>query len=309
MKKLLYTLTLVGTLALTACDHKELCMDHGHMTDVEVAFDWQQVSDANPKTMVVQIFNTDGTHYMRNEFVGKDGGAIRADAGEYNIICHNGEMETVDEIEAQWDGYYLTCVSQGLLEPMGRDGKAPRPEGTDNQPVVSPPNQVWTALHEHFQVKPLTTDQKLILSPVEVTTNCTILIDSVENLGTGISVSAALSGMSGSYHIIRGTHFGEPVTMPVALSQQGDNQLVADFKIFGHCPEDEIKHILTIYTSDKHYYNFDVTAQMHSQTADPNHLIITIGHLKLPEPQPEGGGMSPSFSEWEEVEVIGVDMH
>ena len=70
--------------------------------------------------------------------------------------------------------------------------------------------------------------------------------------------------------------------------------------MFGHCPDSrsDRRHILTVYTSSRYYYNFDVTDQIHSGT-NPTELTIEIDKLVLPKP--DGGGMNPSVGDWSDV--------
>lgn len=35
----------------TACEHKDLCYDHSHTTQLEVVFDWTEAPDADPATL------------------------------------------------------------------------------------------------------------------------------------------------------------------------------------------------------------------------------------------------------------------
>ena len=56
-------------LGICSCDHKELCMNHSHMVDVDVVFDWSHAPDADPVAMVVQFFRVeDGRQCYRCEF-------------------------------------------------------------------------------------------------------------------------------------------------------------------------------------------------------------------------------------------------
>ncbi len=41
---------------MQGCEHKDLCYDHSHMTDLRVDFDWSAAPDAEPGTMVVHFF-------------------------------------------------------------------------------------------------------------------------------------------------------------------------------------------------------------------------------------------------------------
>ena len=42
---------------MQGCEHKDLCYDHSHMTDLRVDFDWSAAPDAEPGTMVVHFFS------------------------------------------------------------------------------------------------------------------------------------------------------------------------------------------------------------------------------------------------------------
>lgn len=46
-------------LLLTSCNHRELCYDHEHWIDLQVAFDWSEEPAAAPATMVVWFFPAD----------------------------------------------------------------------------------------------------------------------------------------------------------------------------------------------------------------------------------------------------------
>ena len=95
-------------LGICSCDHKDLCMNHSHMVDVDVSFDWSYAPDADPVAMVVQFFRVDdGRQCYRCEFsparkgeTGRGlikGGKVRIPAGEYRILFHNNDIERMDE--------------------------------------------------------------------------------------------------------------------------------------------------------------------------------------------------------------------
>ena len=67
---------MLATLAFLtqSCDHKDLCYRNEHHTELEIKFDWSNAPDAQPRTMVVQLFRMDGSHYQRREFTSREGG-------------------------------------------------------------------------------------------------------------------------------------------------------------------------------------------------------------------------------------------
>lgn len=116
----------VMILIMSGCEHKELCYGHSHSAKVEIRFVWDQHPDADPNTMVANFFSLDGKHVACREFSSREGGVIKLEAGEYMILFHNGEMESVAEVVDDFDSYRLNTTEEALLAPMSRYLEAPR---------------------------------------------------------------------------------------------------------------------------------------------------------------------------------------
>ena len=56
MKRINILLISVLTLLLAACEHKELCYHHPHVTTIRVAFDWREAPKADPEGMCVFFY-------------------------------------------------------------------------------------------------------------------------------------------------------------------------------------------------------------------------------------------------------------
>ncbi len=311
MRSVRYLWAMLATLAFLtqSCDHKDLCYRNEHHTELEIKFDWSNAPDAQPRTMVVQLFRMDGSHYQRREFTSREGGKISIESGEYKILFHNGEMESVTERGNTFDDYLLATVPQPLLAPMGRGDLStpPLPEGAENQPVRGVPASVWGGKCSYLQVQENVSGQSLILTPEAATVEYTVEVRNVENLSDLIDFSAALSGMSEGWSPANGQPTGEPVVMPLEMQRHTDEKmLLARLATFGHCPHgQEGKHMLTIYTSNQKYFHHDVTGQLH-EAADPTHIHIVIDGLKIPS---GGGGMSPDISGWDNIVETDIDMN
>ena len=291
---------------MTGCEHKELCYDHSHSVEIGVRFRWDAAPDADPHTMVVNFFSLDGTHVARREFSSREGGTVRIEAGEYRILFHNGEMESVNEAVDDYDGYGLATVEEALLAPMSRDMQAPpRPSLSAKEPVRSTAETVWAGKSEYVMIERNRDGQVVELYPGEVTARYTVEVVNVENLRDNLGISAALTGLSERLNISRGSAAGQPVTVPFTVGRKDGRTLEARFVTFGHCPDDStVPHILSIYTSNKVYFNFDVTGQVHDAPDDRN-IYIRIDGLKLP---PDGEDVSPSVDTWSEVEDVDIKM-
>ena len=273
---------MIAAVFMPGCEHNELCYDHTHVTELNVEFDWSQAPDADPSTMVVHFFRPDGSLYRRVEFTQRTGGKVRLEAGEYRILFHNGNMETVYELGNSHSDYALSGVSRSILEPMGREGDAPRPPESADQLIFSAPDQVWAGSHSAIEILPGVAGQTVKLTPVEATMEYTVEITGVENLRDDIDVSAAITGMSPLYRLAEGCHGGEAATLPISVERVGDNTLVAHFRTFGHCPQTELAHTFSVYTSNKFFVNYDITEKMHN-APDPRHVVIEIHGLRLPD--------------------------
>lgn len=307
IRKALSAMMLSLAATLVGCDHKELCYDHSHMTDVSVGFDWSAAPDADPVTMVVHFFRPDGSLYKRVEFSSKEGGAARLEEGPYMMLFHNGTLETVGEDGRTYPDLSLSCRPQEILSPMGRNGDdAPRPSEGQGQPVVGAPGIVWAGTHDVIEVKRGVEGQAVTLSPSEVTAEYVIEIKDMRNLADDIDVSAAVTGMSQRYLLAERRHGGETVTIPVRMERTDDRTLTARFHVFGHCPGDEtLSHIFTIYTSNKVYYHYNITELIH-RAEDPSHVYIELDGLELPD---KTDGLTPEISGWGEVVERDIPMN
>ncbi len=212
-------------------------------------------------------------------------------------------METVYELGNSHSDYALSGVSRSILEPMGREGDAPRPPESADQLIFSAPDQVWAGSHSAIEILPGVAGQTVKLTPVEATMEYTVEITGVENLRDDIDVSAAITGMSPLYRLAEGCHGGEAATLPISVERVGDNTLVAHFRTFGHCPQTELAHTFSVYTSNKFFVNYDITEKMHN-APDPRHVVIEIHGLRLPD-----AGMGTEISGWENVEEYEIDMN
>ena len=106
-------------------------------------FDWSEAPDATPRTMVLQLFELDGSHYNRYEFGSTKGGIIRVRAGAYRMLFHNGDMENMVESGSRYEEYEVMTVDRELLAPIGRASEAPRPGDAETQPVRFAPEPMW----------------------------------------------------------------------------------------------------------------------------------------------------------------------
>lgn len=298
---LLIFMISVSAFLLCSCQHKELCFDHTHMVDLEVRFDWTDFPDAAPKTMVLQVFRPDGSRYTTVEFVSREGGVLRIGAGEYRFLFHNGTISSLIEQGDTYGEYELTAKSQSILSPMGKSDSqtVPRPEESEDEPVLDVLEDVWGGSLEEVRVLRGVEGQSVTLKPLEATSEYTVEVRDVKNMRDDLDISAALTGMSRGWRISDNTLSDKTATIPFGMSRKDETTLEARFITFGDFPGHTGPHKLSIYTSEKNYAHFDVTDQIHG-APDRRHVELVVAGLEFTE---KGEGMSPDVSGWEDEEI------
>lgn len=299
-----------ATAMLSSCEHKELCYDHVHNVTVNVVFDWNGAPDANPAGMHVYFFPAGGGQHLRFGLAGRDGGQIEIPDGTYDIICINSDSETAQlRGTDSFSTFEIFTRDASLLEGMGllAPSRSPIVEGTENESVTLAPDLIYNGKAESIKIPFSREQQTVTLHPMQTVCNYSFDIINVENLKYVSSMSASLSGMSGSYLAGADQSTEEPHTVPFEAAPSGETTISGQFHVFGHCPGGNgNKHIFALYVVQNDgkqvYYTFDVTGQIHS-APDKNNVHILIDGLTLPRPIVNGGGIKPSVDEWEDVEV------
>lgn len=317
MKMFLHILVmLIPLLAATGCEHRDLCYDHSHMTDLTFEFDWSAAPDADPKTMVVYLFPVDGSLPHRYEFGNRDKAVVRAPIGSFNAIAINGDTETLVERGKTFETFEVTSVEDALLSPMSRftavgsaSENAPRFEATADEPVRKSPDRLWSDICRQVNVTAGDESQTVQFSPKESTIKYHIILKSTEKISNSLEASATLSTMAEAYSPYFGKCSGVEVTVPVSLQRHGDNAFEGFANFFGHCPKGDSNtiHILTVYTSVKKYFHFDITEQMHD-AGDSDEITIVVSDIQFTNPD-DGSGMQPEVNGWDDVVNSDIEMN
>lgn len=311
-------------LAITSCDHKELCYNHLHTARVNVTFDWRYAPDANPTSMILYLFSEEKGTDDRYDFQDINGGSIVEFAGEYVGMCINGDTQNLrysllDEAaisDTRSSLMYITTGTTELLSRLSISAKAakraPRANGAEDQRVVLEPDQFWTDKADDISL--FASDdaiQQITLYPQQAYCTYTVRVNNVDNIAEVAEVSAALSSQAGGFIPTRNELTDELVTIPFGMEADADSATInGKLLTFGHCPNDaDNAHTLTIYVvmnnGAKYYSNIDVTDQIHS-APDQRNVLITVDGLALPNEE-ISGGFDLTVDSWNSV-VIDVEM-
>lgn len=313
-------LFVISCIALSACEHKDLCYDHSHITNVQVAFDWTLAPDAAPQTMSLYIFSEDGTKPQRYELLGHNGGKIKLTPGTYHAICLNSDTRNIDCRDKEHISSFLITTkdedASQIATSLGTKGSTlPQTEGTEGERMVREPEMLWSGSLFNIEIK-RDSENHITLLPSETSIKVSLTIQNVKNLKYVNAMKASLSGLAEGILPATGTQNDVCVTMPFSLySTNNDSTLVAEIRTFGDCLSGDKNHYLNLYLvlkdGSQWNYTYDVTSQMHTDRT-LKHIHIVLDELPIPEPEGggegEGGsGFVPSIGEWNSVN-IGIKM-
>ena len=226
-------------------------MDHSHIVNVDVRFDWQRDLEANPKKMSVYFFPKGKNEGWRYDISNKEGGTIRVPMGVYDVLCFNNDSEiTMLRNTNQWETLEVTTCETSKFSTFGvRSSPLPRAEGTSAERVVFPPDSLWCGSMRDITIEPAeSADNSITLQPENAVHTCILTIRNVENVKYAAQFTATISSMVGGIHPADNSQTDETVTIPFDLVvQQDDNTITGTFQTYGHCIDNENTHQLIVY--------------------------------------------------------------
>lgn len=314
MKKSLSLIFIFLTAGiLTGCHHKDLYYGSAQSKVIEVIFDWRDAPEANPASMALYLFPTDGGTPLRYEFTGRDGGTIRVPFGKYDALCMNSDNTTWIHL-TETDRRYAFGLHVGeLTENSDGDesiyaslfrqvGKA-----SDGNLVDENPQSLWTGSSDAFEV--LMTPETQILTMVPEDALCYYTVDIIDVEGIedleGKGVPALLTGMSDGVDALTRTSSTNHISSPFILqTPTRSGTLHSEFQTFGEdaaaMPIHQIKTMVEQSDGKWNLQTIDVTDQVHT-AQDPHHVHIMIQGMKIPHNS--DGGLKIDVDEWESENI------
>lgn len=317
----------ICVMAASGCQHQELCLDHTHGADVDVAFDWSEHPDAEPESMVLFLFPLDGSTPLRYDMTGHRGGRIRVRAGQYDAICFNTDTRYICYRNTdRKETFEITTEMASPLAGLSFLGEGahpiPRASGKEAEPVVMSPEPIWTARAENILIAENNPQgNTLTLTPRTGVSRISVEIRNVDNLKYCYGVSANITSMAGG--MLPGINHDEltdeNVTIPFDMKISEDRtQISGEFLTLGHCSSSNramgdchgTPHMLTVYAvlsdGSKWYYSYDVTEHLRA-AEDQRNINIILDGLPLPKPIVNGGGFHPEVMPWDNI-IIPLPM-
>lgn len=311
------TVSLIGVL--TSCVHRDIEYELTGAVYLDVVFDWSNEPEANPETMSLYLFPTDGKETQRYEFIGREGGTIRVLPGTYDVICLNSDVLDINfngtDLHSSFE---LTTnpLNSLVFDPLNsvRSFELPRAPGAENEPLSGQPPLMWASsvttfeLFDHKDSKRRSGNQELRLYPDRIVDTYVVTIKKITNIDLVNSISATISGMSSGYLPGSGTPNSSLVTLPVALSVNREQAAAeGSFLTFGHCPNSQKKHKLMVYVirndRSKYFFEFDVSELAHYPPDENNVHHIDVELLDVPSSGSGNISGNPTVSDWHTVNI------
>ena len=288
-------------------DLRDLCYDHSHATNLNVAFDWQMAPEMQPSGMTVLFYKVEQVtgEPERYDFAGHEGGSARLVNDSYRAVAYNYDTEAIRyrgmENPALLEAYTrVSSVEEGTqMASFTRGVTMPRAAGTEQEPVILEPDPLCGVGSEAFTLKG-DDSQRLVMMPEMRTKEVKITIHNVPNLQYTSQIGAALSGLAPSVYMVSGELGESLATETFTGSIVNQTTIVIELNT----------HKLTIYAvlsdNSKWYHTVDVTDQMHDWSQNPEdaeEINIRLDELPIPKPIVNGSGFQPTIDGWQGIEI------
>lgn len=320
MKKIFNSLFLVSILLLlSACNHKELTYGSAEAKEVWVVFDWKDAPEANPASMALYLYPTDGGIPLRYEFSGRDGGKIRVPFGMYDALCMNSDNTSWIH-SSETGSRYTFGLHVGELtsasEDQGEYAAILKQSGKmeDGNPVDENPRGLWTGSLDAYEIKTGPGKQTLTLVPEDALCYYTVDVLDIDNFEEleAEEVPAILTGMSDGVDALSRNSSTIHVSSPFILQKVSNsesradnaNSLHAEFNTFGEDAGAMLNHkvdmMVQLADGSWNLQTANVTEQVRN-APDSRHVHIVIRGFKVPEES--SGGLKVDVDEWESENI------
>ena len=299
------------SLAASSCRHKELCYEHPHTVEVTVVFDWENAEGADPASMAMFLFPTDGeSESLRYDFANSTGGTVKIPVGTYEAMCVNSDNDDISFSGTEHKETFVMSTQTITIGSKMSDMKVrsvPDTKSGDAR-VADTPEMLWTDNLDEMTFTKGEQGRVITFYPDTALCSYSVEIRNAENLEYVQGMCGSLTSMAGGMNPYLDEITDEKVTLPFATTLYKDKKEVWSwFYTFGHglSRRDERTHKLTIYAvmdnGQKLTVPYDVTDQIH-YASDPRHVHIVIDKLPLPHVAIDGG-WDPDVDEWDEVYI------
>ena len=329
MKRLVGVLMLVGLL-LSACEHKELCLDHQPHTprveyllalsydieweyNLESHIDWEQYWDdrygmsyddirpTHPEGVRLHIYDEDhNTETVRN--LDAQGATVHfSDEGHYAVLLHNNDTEYIvyQGMETFSTAYATTRgVTRATYQGNSLMTRADGEEGV----TVNPPDMLFGAYIDSIYVEKSVKPDTLSVTLYPLSFTYLVRYEVEEGAEYVALARGALAGMARGVNLGNGRTSADEATVlfDAQVTDFGAQALVKSFGVpdypnpnYGRGAQQYGLNLEVRLTDGSiKQFELDVTDQVEKH---PHGGVIVVGGIKVEKPAPDVGGGGGGF--------------
>lgn len=338
MKRYLTLFGILFAVVFTACEHKDLCLnhrDHAHKYHIKVVadyrYDWEEclggtdwktswpenylpyddLRPGTPSGIRVVNFNESGDYNLHN--ISSTGGVINLYEGKNNLLFYNNDTEYI--VFSSFDNMATTRATTRVRTRTYSEGNEPTDE---DEPTLTPPDMLYANYYDGYVAEKVVdpTEVHVTLQPLVFTYK--VRYEFKAGLQYVSMARGSLSGMAASVLLVSGETSEDAATLlyDCEMTDFGARALVNSFGVpaFPHpnYPTREGgKNILVLEVllrnNTRHTFELDVTDQVKKQ---PHGGVIVFKDIEITEEEGKqgSGGFEVSVDGWEDYVVIELPL-
>ena len=338
MKRYLTLFGILFAVVFTACEHKDLCLnhrDHAHKYHIKVVadyrYDWEEClggtdwktswpenylpyDDLRPGTptgLRVVNFNESGSYNLHN--ISSSGGVVNLYEGKNNLLFYNNDTEYI--VFSSFDNMATTRATTRVRTRTYSEGNEPTDE---DEPTLTPPDMLYANYYDGYVAEKVVdpTEVHVTLQPLVFTYK--VRYEFKAGLQYVSMARGSLSGMAASVLLVSGETSEDAATLlyDCEMTDFGARALVNSFGVpaFPHpnYPTREGgKNILVLEVllrnNTRHTFELDVTDQVKKQ---PHGGVIVFKDIEITEEEGKqgSGGFEVTVDGWEDYVEIELPL-
>lgn len=338
MKRYLTLFGILFAVVFTACEHKDLCLnhrDHAHKYHIKVVadyrYDWEEclggtdwktswpenylpyddLRPGTPSGIRVVNFNESGDYNLHN--ISSTGGVINLYEGKNNLLFYNNDTEYI--VFSSFDNMATTRATTRVRTRTYSEGNEPTDE---DEPTLTPPDMLYANYYDGYVAEKVVdpTEVHVTLQPLVFTYK--VRYEFKAGLQYVSMARGSLSGMAASVLLVSGDTSEDAATLlyDCEMTDFGARALVNSFGVpaFPHpnYPTREGgKNILVLEVllrnNTRHTFELDVTDQVKKQ---PHGGVIVFKDIEITEEEGKqgSGGFEVTVDGWEDYVEIELPL-
>lgn len=298
IKKIAIIIIITSTIIFSSCERRDI-LDEPR-SSLRININWQK-GQKRSEGFFVMLYPKDKSKEVLVDFVGTDGGIIRVPRGEYDILIHSYDYESIIVNRTNsFNSAYATTSNRKI-------GGILKATSEKDEVILNQTDEMfYTGRFEGKTIEQANASYSVDISPIDIIIQYEYRIK-IKNSANIASVYATLSGLSGSY-LLGLQKLGANSVSIYSEPTFNEKWIVIKVNTFGIISG--VSHKLnlkfTLTDGSTQIESFDVT----DNTSElPNGGIITLETTIISLNDVVGsGGIGGTVSEWGSEDIIDIIM-